>query len=1050
MPTRLIDLPFTAGLNEAVDETVAQLPTMTELTNYRLTRAGRLEHRLGVKEVSVTAAINTGTGATPDNNNAQAIYGRTLVAGAHAYSATGLGGWVCNGSVSRYVPYDSFSGLTESATSYTNPSCASAFGYLVVIGANNDDISLIDVRIFDEATGSQVWDDQVGVVTGASPNNRGRTVACGNTAVIVFQNIDTGNIYGTSMDLSTLPFTAFPAETVIIGSSVSYGFDAAAVDSSTYVIAHYISGTGRVELRRLDATTHTPIAAVSLATGTSYATCLYYAGVYYLAWTDTSANTVSVALFNGGLVQIGSTQTVATGLTAYFRPVLVGNGTSNGVFIGWSDSNGSTYRVTFRAVSSAAVLGLTYGPVNGHVLASKPFLSSATFASGQYQPSVWLSNYNPNSSETDRSYFLVTLPIGTVTFSGAHSGTRPPLEMSASPSAAARELTVLDQLPEVVESTGPMQNIWQTTLLEGFRGLGTVTPQSRVQVYRFGDASRSLRARTRAVIPCQSSFAVLGGAPRYFDGSWMTEIGIPHGPAVLTATPDTGGSMTANATYRYVFVIDYYDAKGQRQLSYVSNPYSVTMGALDGEVFFDIAVPAVWAASNAFQVSDPRSVALRAYRTAADVGTVFRYAPAQSSPNGKAAGPYSSVITYIDDNSDAAIAANEAIYVQVGNALSNYRAPPCRFGCEHEGRLVVAGTWNPNEARVSKLFFPGEGIQFTESAAFIITNPEPITGCASLDGSLVLFGERSIYTVSGDGPTDDGAGSFTSPRKLPGRIGCVDWRSVATREDGVFFRGADGIYMLPRGLASPVFIGASIREKLREYPETLGVATATRAVSASVDDHDSEQVVAWLVGDAESPTSVAIFVLSLSTNAWTQFVLPEASGNLQVVIGTWFDFLGGSDVLGFVRHDITSATAGSVLIENVGSGYDQDISGSFEPLLAGGWKTGKLFPFGFGGRGSVRTIRLVGECLAATTLTPTVWSDADAAGYVSDTLTFTPGRFAVEIPFRRRDLAWVQIQVADPVTGSENRGAGLRFNGLALEVEMEGGLHRTTPNERST
>ncbi len=1045
MPTRLIDLPFTGGLNEAVDETVAQLPTMTELTNYRLTRAGRLEHRLGVKEVSVTTTISpSGLGATPDSNAVQAIYGRTLVAGAHAYSATGLGGWVCNGSVSRYVPYDSFSGLTESATSYTNPSCASAFGYLVVIGTDNNDLSRVDVRIFDEATGAQVWVDEVGIFTGANPDNRGRVVACGNTAVIVFINIDSGTIYGTSRDLSVFPFAAFPTETVVAVSSTVYGIDAAPVDSSSYIVSHYVSGTGRVNLTRRDAGTHSAIATTSLVAGGSYATCLYYAGVYYLAWTDTAANTVSIALFNGAFAQIGATQTVASGLTVYFRPVLVGNGSSDGVYVGWTQTASGTYTTAFRAVTSAGALGTTYGPYGDSVLASKPFLSNVGFVSGQIQPSVWLSNYNPNSTETDRSYFLVTIPIGTSTSS------RPPLEMSASPSAAARELTVLDQVSEVVESTGPMQNIWQTTFLEVFRGLGTTTPQSRVQAYRFGDASRSLRARTRAVVPCQGSFAVLGGAPRYFDGAWMTEIGIPHGPTVLTAAPDTGGSMTANGVYRYVFVVDYYDAKGQRQLSYVSSPYTVTMGALDGEVFFDIGVPAIWAAPNAVQVSDPRRVAVRAYRTAANVGTVFRYAPAQSFPNGKAAGPYSSVITYIDDNSDASIAANEAIYVQVGNALSNYRAPPCRFGCEHEGRLVVAGTWNPNEARVSKLFFPGEGIQFTESAAFVITNPEPITGCASLDGSLVLFGERSIYTVSGDGPTDDGAGSFTSPRKLPGRIGCVDWRSVATREDGVFFRSADGIYMLPRGLASPVFIGAAIREKIREYPETLGVATATRAVSASVDDHDSEQVVAWLVGNTENPTSVAIFVLSLSTNTWTQFVLPEAPSNLQVVIGTWFDFLGGSDVLGFVRRDITSSTAGSVLIENVGTGYDQDISGSFEPLLAGGWKTGKLFPFGYGGRGSVRTIRLVGECLSATTLTPTVWSDDNEAGYVSDTLTFTPGRFAVEIPFRRRDLAWIQIQVADPVTGSGNRGAGLRFNGLALEVEMEGGLHRTAPNERST
>ncbi len=1054
MATRLIDVPFTRGIDESVDETVAALPAMTELTNYRLTRSGRLEHRLGVQDVPLTSNINSGTGATPDLNKVQAIHGRTLIAGGHAYTNLSLGEWVCHGSVSRFVPYDSATVLSQARVSFTHQSCASVFGFLVVIGTDSGAaIPRVEVRIIDEVTGATAWVDEVGIFTGlGSPNNRGRVVACGNTAVVVFQNVDNGNIYGTSRDLSVLPFADFPTETAIVGSSVFYGFDAAGVDSSRYIIAHYITSTGRIDLRQLDATTHAPQVQTSFVAGGSYVTCLYYAGLYYLAWTDTAANVVRVAVYQntGTLVQVGSTQTIATGLTVYFRPVLCGNGSSNGVIVGYTDSyagfipGSGSYRTTFVAVSSASVTGSTYGPILNYWLASKPFVSASTFVGSLRQPCVWLANYVVNTNETDRSYFLATIPVGTSDFGERY----PVLEASASPSMATPLPSATDWQPcEVVESTNG-QSIWETALLEVFRGVGTSSPQNRVQSYRFGDASRSMRARTRCVVNCQGSFVVLGGAPRFFDGSWMTEVGIPHGPTVMSSLPDTGGSMTSGATYRYVFVLEYFDAKGQRVLSYVSSPYSVTLGALDGEVFFDIAAPAIWAAANAQGVSDPRysAIAISTYRTAANVGTVFRFSPPRVF-----GGPYSNGLSIVtDSNSDASIAANEAIYVQVGNALSNYRAPPCRFGCEHEGRLVVAGGWNPNEARASKLFFPGEGVQFTESASFVVTCPEPITGVASLDGSLVLFTARSVYTVTGDGPLDDGTGSFSTPRKLPGRIGCLDWRSVVTREDGIFFRSADGIYTLPRGLASPVFIGASIREKLRQYPETLGAATATRAVSSSVDDHDSEQVVAWLVGNTESPSGVAIFMLSLATNSWTQVVVPESASNLQVVLGVWEDITNSSDVLAFARRDLDATVVGSVLVENPGSGYDRDISGSFEPLLAGGWKTGKLFPFGFGGRGSIRSIRLVGECLSATTLTPTIWSDDNTSGYDSDVLTFTPGRFAVEIPFRRRDLAWIQIQVADPVTGSANRGAGLRFNGLALEVEMEGGLHRSAPNERST
>lgn len=1059
MATRLIDLPFTSGINESTDETVAQLPVMTELTNYRLTRAGRLEHRLGVQDVPLTNVVTGGSSSSPDLNKAQGIHDRTLLAGGHAFTALSVGEWACQGTVSRFVPHDSVSVLSQSAVSFTHQSCASVHGFLVVIGTDTGaTFPRVQIRIIDEVTGANVWSGSVGFTSGGSPNNRGRVVACDTNAVIVFQDIDTGNIYGTTRDLAVLPFADFPTETLIVGASVSYGFDAAPVDTSRYIVATYRSTTGRIDLRLLDATTHATQAQIDFATGASYVTCLYYGDLYYLAWCDTAANVVRVAVYQntGTFVQVGATQTVATGISgSYFRPVLCGDGSTTGVIVGYTEAFASTtvlagvsYKTTFRRVTDASVIAGSSYPIENYWLASKPFVStSTTFVGSLHQPCVWLANYVANAADTDRSYFLATIPFGAG--AGAFAAL-PVFEASASPSQAT-PLPASDmwQPCEVVASSAG-QRVWETAFLETFRGAGTANPQSRVQSYRFGDASNSMRARQRCVVDCQGSFAVLGGAPRFYDGSWMTEIGIPHGPTIIEHLPDTGGSMTSSATYRYVFVLEYYDAKGQRILSYPSSPYSVTMGASDGEVFFDVAVPKLWAAPNA-ALRDPRTstVSLRAYRTSANVGTVFRFSP--GGTYGTTAGPYgSSIIQYIDSNADTDIAANEAVYVQVGNALSNYRAPPCRFGCEHEGRLVVAGGWNPNEARVSKLFFPGEGIQFTESASFIISSPEPITGCASLDGSLVLFSARSVYTVTGDGPTDDGVGSFSTPRKLPGRIGCVDWRSVVTREDGVFFRSADGVYMLPRGLGSPVFVGSAIREKLRQYPETLGAATATRAVSPNVDDHDSEQVVAWLVGDAEEPTTVAIFMLSLSTNSWTQVSLPSSGGNPQVVLGVWRDITNSSDVLAFVREDLDSAVTGSILVENPGTNYDRDISGSFEPLLAGGWKTGKIFPFGFGGRGSIRSIRLVGDCLAATTLTPTIYSDDNPTGYTSGVLTFAAGRFAVEIPFRRRDLAWVQIQVADPTTGSGNRGAGLRFNGLALEVEMEGGLHRTAPNERST
>lgn len=1056
MVSRLIDLPFTRGIDESTDETVLAPPGMTELVNYRLTRAGRLEHRLGVVEQSISAVVTNSVGDRPDGNKAQALHQRFLAAGGHGYTCLGTAGiWSCVGSLSRFVPFESYQGLQRASFNFTAGSCASVNGLLVVAG-NFDSTGFTVVKIFDERTGALTFE---GGFAGGFP----RVVKCGNTAVIVTQNQSTGAIQATKINLASFPLpTSLPVETVIVAATLAAGFDVDTYDDATFLLSYQSTTFARIALVDITAFTISASAGVNDGAGNMLTTCVTLgAGGFFLVWRNTFFNELKFIALDVNLVQVGASVSIAlftaTSLTLEPRPVACATSSTTAI-VAWTDSYElapfATYRSSFRTITNAPALGALSGPMYGVFVASKPFRSSVPFQETTSQPAIWLGNYNPTVTALDRSYFLMT--IGN--FSKEQDNQACVFELSAAPSAVPLVGSLLGsqfQVSEVVESTSQGPKLWQTVFTQAVRGLGTSTPQTGIQVYRFGDASRSVRARTRAIVPCQGSFAVLGGVPRYYDTDRLIEIGIAHGPTVISAISAPTGSM-APGTYQYVFVLEYYDGRGQRHLSYPSDPLSVTVAVGEAQVNFEVLVPSIWGFPNTTSDSAVigkqrvRNVSLRAYRTANN-GTVFRYAPATSSPNGASGGPLQTFAqsSYQDVNSDAQIAANEALYVQVGNALSNYRAPPCRFGCEHEGRLVVAGGWDPSEYIASKLIFTGEGIQFTESASFRDVCPEPITGIASLDGSLVLFAQRAIYVVNGDGPTDDGAGSFPKPRRLPGRIGCIDWRSVLTTEAGIYFRAADGIYMLPRGLAAPQFVGAPIKGKLRLYPETLGAANVTRAIAPAVSDHDSEQVLAWLVGDAEEPTAVKVFSLSLASGAWSEFSYPASVSNLHTVIGAWYDLPNQTDVLGLVRAELDADIAGSIQVENPASGYDQDISGSFEPLLNGSWRTGKVFPFGFGGRGTIRSIRLVGECLAATTLTPYIYSDAAPAGYAGSALTFTAGRFAVEIPFRHKDIAWIQVGAVDPATGSGNRGAGLRFNGLALEVEVEPGLIRSAPGNRS-
>ncbi len=1042
MVSRLIDLPFTRGIDESTDETVLAPPGMTELVNYRLTRAGRLEHRLGVVAPPLEqATAGASPVLSPDGSWAQGIYQRFLASGGHGYTCLGSGTWACVGSLSRFVPVDSYQGLPSNYDE--TGTCTSVNGFLVVVGHTSAN-SFTGYSVFDERTGTLILK---GGLLGSYP----RVVASGDRAIIVTQNQATGAILASSIDFSSAPYQEAPLAVSVVAAAAASGFDAAPYSDTEFLISYRSGTTAQVALVTSATLVVADSGGASGGAGELLTTCIGTPGEgVYLAWRNLTSNEVRYAFFDTSLSQVGSTQTIATitptFLSAQPRPVLCRT-SATAAIVGWTDSYEAfpfaTYRSTFRVITSTPSLGATYGPTYGTFIASKPFISADPFYGFSSQPAIWLGNYNPTATELDRSVFLML--IGE--FSGSTDNAASTVELSASASRSPLVDTLIGslfQVSDVVESTSDGPKAWQCVFTEVFRGAGTSTPETTVQVYRFADSSRSIRARTRAIVPCQGGLAVLGGVPRYYDTDQLIEIGMMHGPTVIEATPAVTGSMGVG-TYQYVFLLEYIDGRGQRHLSYPSSPISVTLAGAEAQVNFDVLASSLWGFPNTGTTSNvlDRRVTLRAYRTSNN-GTVFRYSPDTNAP--VYGGPLKafSQIVYQDVNSDADIAANEALYVQVGNAVSNYRAPPCRFGCEHEGRLVVAGSWNPSEYIVSKTFFVGEGIQFTESPSFRDVCPEPITGMASLDGSLVLFSERSIHTVTGDGPADDGSGTFSKPRRLPGRIGCVDWRSILTTEAGIYFRAADGIYLLPRGLASPQFVGAPVKNKLRMYPETLGSASITRAMSPDVEDHDSEQVLTWLVGDQEDPTVPRLFNYSPATGTWSESHYgPE---KVLICAGPWLDIENQTEVLGVAKEVITSATTGTFLVESPGLGYDRDISDSYTPVINGEWRTGKIFPFGFGGRGSIRSIRLVGECLAATTLTPYIYSDAEPSGYAGSVLTFTAGRFAVEIPFRHKDIAWIQVGAVDPVTGG---GAGLRFNGLALEVEMEPGLIRSTPGNRS-
>lgn len=1048
-----IEVKFIKGLDESADETVTAPESLTECLNYRLTRAGRLEHRLGVTSVNVDSVIQSGFGRTPTSSEAMGLYGRFLAAGGYGYTCLSNGVWTGLGSISRLVPLNTYSSILNSEETITGATCASAGGYLCTV-AYIPASDLARVVVVDETSGVTVWTQSIVESGLALP----RVVACGSTFIITYQVGTT--IKATSFSTG-VPFGSLPAvSTLIVNATAasSGGYDVAPFSSTQFLITWCNTSNTDVFVGLVDANNLTGAATlVDIADGgaSKIATVCGAPGEgIYACWLDSSSLKIRYQALTTGLAPIGGILDVATtnstSLYGFGRPV-IGRRSATQAIICWTDSyvtgNYGTYRTSFTPVTNAPSVLTSLGTQYGVGLASKPFQASASFGA-QQTPCVWLINVPRSTQAIDSSYFVIQLGLfsGGV---GAAGNTTCSWELSAADFKATPSFKGAGcLLSEVALSTASGTPRWNVAHLVAFRGKLSSTPQVGVETYAFGDGALSQRYRARALIPAKGTLAITGGAPRYHDTSRLIELGMCHAPDIVSAVADTTGSM-GQGNYQYVAILEHYDTQGQRQLSAVSAPVSATVGVGQAQVQLEILVPSFWASPNFGTATgiDRRHVVCHIYRTGNN-GTVFR----RVTPNAGAPGAYlpdRGRIFYVDTLADSSIQGNEAVYVQVGNVRPHFRAPASRFGCQHGNRLVFAGLWKPNEVKVSKILFPGEGIQFADFASFTITCPEPVTGVASLDGILVIFSARHVYTVAGLGPTDDGVGGYGDPEPMPGRVGCIDWRSIVSTDLGIYFRSAEGIYLLPRGLGASAFVGSPVKNKLQQFPETLGATLVTRAVAKGVDA-DSDTTVSWLVGDAEDPTTVRVFTFSLTTQTWSEAAYPDRVTNKQVSIGPWHDVANDTEVLGIVRRQIepSSTFPGSIQVENVGVGYDADDADEFAPVLGGEWTTGKIFPFGFGGRGTVKALRLVGDCIAPTKVSVTVWSDLDPAGTTTEHDFGEVGRFAVETRAKDRDVRWIQVRASDTALG-QYVGAGLRLNGIALDVEGESGLARTAPGRRS-
>jgi hypothetical protein len=591
-------------------------------------------------------------------------------------------------------------------------------------------------------------------------------------------------------------------------------------------------------------------------------------------------------------------------------------------------------------------------------------------------------------------------------------------------------------LPQAVQSQGSGAPYWVTPLIEPIRqresvtASGTTGDLTQLQAVSWhsgdnGNNQQRVLNKRRDWVDVHGGLQFAGGFISEMNGS-LVETGFTNYPVISRVRRGTGmGGSLATGTWSYSAVYEWTDPLGRVQQSNPADPVTIGVGIGDGAIL-DIARPLGGKWSVPVTV-DPGDVVVVVYRTTIGGTTYYRttrnlsntaIVPTMSAPT----------VNYIDTRSDLSLQQRQILYTQ-GGVLGNIIPPAARYEASGGSRLWLAGLLRPRQVQFSKLLVRGEPVNFPDDDSFRIDLPEDITGIKWGDGTLIVFSEENIYLINGDGPNDQGAGSFSTPQRMPSDVGCVEHFSIVEIQDGWLFQSRRGIYLLPRGFGPPVFVGAEIQDTLLAYP-------TVRSATAVVDSGGSrlgESTVRYVVSDSDGNTRVPVWDTALKR--WVSVDKYE-SNDLALVGNQANHAVVVRDSL-LAPNPVRRETAAAW-------GDGSQATGFVQSRI----RTGNIRPFGLIGWGRISEIEVMGEIRDSAKLRARVSTDGATGTDLYEVLKVgDPGKrlhHQVKMPVAYCNS--LDIEFSDVASGASE---GLVLHGITLDVEPSEGLPRRGADERS-
>jgi hypothetical protein len=856
---RAVTIDLARGADQSIDPRVAPQGTVARAQNVRIDALGRLVARRGYTSLGTTVQGNPAGGAGTLEAFDLHKLGDDLIAlgklssvqtgirGAFRYAPTARGVW--SGTFANDVIDDetSYMGiapadsvrvlLSELAASQADDMwcdvAVDSTGVYVALATSYEAAFLLGARVtvVDRITGKVMLHQNQSSLTNPLARNV-RILAIG-TVFYLFEQVTT-NIQVRTWDSASATQFFGAATTIATGvSAIPARYDVAAFTGSADYLIAFPTATGytwrRFNSANVQQTTTSVVSLADAPVGIQGASGETVNVVNIRTGTGVELRTFNTA----GALTVGPTD--VSGVAQVFDWCSVSRLDAATVQIAMHRVFTGQDFSSIRSASTAA-----------HALVTMPahdnckFVSKIALADGE--PFIWETLGSSDAR-----------PFGLTAVTRTNLTSRVVLAAVALDGAAPTAYAALTapQKSALVRGSGARYYV------------GVITLDPRDKTYRSNVIECQIfSGERRQGVESGGALYLAGGCVTQYDKRSVAEIGFETVPNIDSLTESTLGSLTALGTYTWQIVYRSVGANGEVTQSSPSAPATLTLTGVNNRAVLICSTPYSIRGHGNQQDHGVRQF-IDVYRTEAG-GSIPRLVKTEPLITTT----YGAYETVSDGIADSVQQSGSALYTQGADGSVSGRLPlgfasPCELVAESDGKLILGGLERDTQLQLSIENRPGEAVGFVNDDLFFVQNPERVTGIvAGSAGRRLIFSPTNIRELVGPGPNAAGVGDISEPVEIENRVGCIDWRSIAKTEHGVFFQtsafGKPRIYLMPEGGSSALDASQGITDLLELFPV---ITSATR--------HDEEQLLTFTLQNSAG-TDGRILHLDLKTSGLTK------------------------------------------------------------------------------------------------------------------------------------------------------------------------------------